>query len=133
MLDTNLILVLAIIVIAMGLFISGKLRVDLIALCVLVALLVLGLVSTDQALYGFTNPATATIAAVFIVSAGLAGYPLYRFGNEEQRQRFVVPVAGGENQSISLLHMMMTVLVLLRSLVLVQSEEFIWILLVISI
>ncbi len=69
--DINLILLLAIIVIAMGLFISGKLRVDLIALCVLVALLLFGLINTDQALYGFTNPATATIAAVFIVSAGL--------------------------------------------------------------
>ena len=57
--DINLILLLAIIVIAMGLFISGKLRVDLIALCVLVALLLLGLINTDQALYGFTNPATA--------------------------------------------------------------------------
>jgi len=70
--DTDFILVIAIIVIAMGLFISGKLRVDIIALCVLVVLLVLGLIRTDQALYGFTNPATATIAAIFIVSAGLA-------------------------------------------------------------
>jgi di/tricarboxylate transporter len=69
--DINIIFLLAIIVIAMGLFISGKLRFDLIALCVLVALLVLGLIRTDQALYGFANPATATIAAIFIVSAGL--------------------------------------------------------------
>ena len=29
-------------------------------------------------------------------SIGLAGYPLYEFGTEEQRQRFVVPVAKGE-------------------------------------
>jgi len=69
--DINIILLLAIIVITIGLFISGKLRIDLIALCVLAALVLLGLISTDQALYGFTNPATATIAAVFIVSAGL--------------------------------------------------------------
>ena len=72
MLDINLILVLVIIIVAMGLFISGKLRVDLIALCVLIALLVLGLIRTDQALYGFANPATATIAAMFVISAGLA-------------------------------------------------------------
>ena len=39
---------------------------------------------------------SAAVAVILIVSAGLAGYPLYRFGNEEQRQRFVVPVAGGE-------------------------------------
>lgn len=69
--DTSLIILLAIIVITIGLFISGKLRIDLVALCVLAALVLLGLISTDQALYGFANPATATIAAVFIVSAGL--------------------------------------------------------------
>jgi di/tricarboxylate transporter len=69
--DINVIFLLAIIVITIGLFISGKLRIDLIALCVLAALVLLGLISTDQALYGFTNPATATIAAVFVVSAGL--------------------------------------------------------------
>lgn len=71
MADVNLILILAIIVIAMGLFISGKLRVDIIALCVLVALLLTGLIRPDQAIYGFTNPATATIAAMFVLSAGM--------------------------------------------------------------
>ena len=65
-------MVLAIIVVAMGLFISGKLRVDIIALCVLVALLLSGLIRPDQAIYGFTNPATATIAAMFVLIAGLA-------------------------------------------------------------
>lgn len=69
--DINLIMVLAIIAVAMGLFISGKLRVDLVALCVLAALLVLGLIRPDQALYGFANQATATVAAMFVLSAGL--------------------------------------------------------------
>ena len=71
MVDTNLIAVLVIIVVAMGLFISGKFRVDLVAICVLAALILSGLISVDQALYGFTNPATATIAAMFVISAGL--------------------------------------------------------------
>ena len=39
---------------------------------------------------------SAAVGIILIVSAGLAGYPLYRFGSEEQRQRFVVPVAKGE-------------------------------------
>ena len=38
----------------------------------------------------------ASTATVYFVTAGLAGQPLYMFGNEEQRQRFVVPVARGE-------------------------------------
>lgn len=38
----------------------------------------------------------ASTATIYFVTAGLAGQPLYRAGNEEQRQRFVVPVARGE-------------------------------------
>lgn len=87
--DINLIMVLAVVAVAMGLFISGKLRVDLIALCVLLALLVLGLIKTDQALVGFTNPATATIAAMFVLSAGLV-----RTGSVQWLARQLDRVAG---------------------------------------
>ena len=38
----------------------------------------------------------AATSVIYLASAGLAGKPLYRFGNEEQRRRFVVPVAKGE-------------------------------------
>ena len=38
----------------------------------------------------------AATSTIYSTSAGLAGQPLYRFGNEEQRQRFVVPIAKGE-------------------------------------
>jgi len=38
----------------------------------------------------------ASTGTIYFVTAGLAGQPLYKFGNEEQRQRFVVPVAKGE-------------------------------------
>ena len=38
----------------------------------------------------------ASTAAIYFVTAGLAGQPLYFAGNEGQRQRFVVPVAHGE-------------------------------------
>ena len=67
----NIVLSLAIVVLMTALFISGKFRIDLIAIGVLVALLVLGLIDVSQALYGFANQATATIAAMFVLSAGL--------------------------------------------------------------
>ena len=69
--DTEIILCLAIVVIMMALFISGKFRIDLIAIGVLIALLVLDLIDASQALSGFANQATATIAAMFVLSAGL--------------------------------------------------------------
>jgi butyryl-CoA dehydrogenase len=38
----------------------------------------------------------ASAAIIINGSIGLAGVPLYKYGNEEQRQRFVVPIAKGE-------------------------------------
>ncbi len=64
-------LVLLITASSMALFISEKLRVDAIAILVLVSLTLLDLVSPSQALSGFSNPATITVAAMFILAAGL--------------------------------------------------------------
>jgi len=38
----------------------------------------------------------ASTGIIYLVTAGLAGKPIYQFGNEEQRQRFTVPIAKGE-------------------------------------
>lgn len=62
---------LIIVVLMMTLFMSGRFRIDLIAIGVLVVLLIFGLIDTDQALSGFANQATGTIAAMFIISAAL--------------------------------------------------------------
>ncbi|MFC1905534.1 SLC13 family permease [Chloroflexota bacterium] len=67
----SLILTLIVLVATIGLFISGRLRPDLIAISALIALVILGLISPDQSLYGFANQATITIGAMFIVSMGL--------------------------------------------------------------
>jgi butyryl-CoA dehydrogenase len=40
--------------------------------------------------------ACASTSIVYLVTAGLAGKPILKFGSEEQRQRFTVPVARGE-------------------------------------
>lgn len=69
--NMNLILTIVVLVAAISLFISGRLRSDLIAICTLIALLVLGLISPEQSLTGFASQATITIGAMFIVSMGL--------------------------------------------------------------
>lgn len=61
----------AIIVVAMAMFASEKVRVDLVALIVLGALVVLGIVSPVEALSGFSNEATVTVAAMFALSLGI--------------------------------------------------------------
>lgn len=65
-------LTFAILVAVIVLFISERLRVDLIALLVLGTLAITGLVTPAEALSGFSNPAVVTVWAVFILSGGLS-------------------------------------------------------------
>lgn len=69
----QIVLVLGIALATMALFLSEKLRMDIVALLVLVSLPLLGLVTPAQALGGFSNPATITVAAMFVLAAGLQG------------------------------------------------------------
>lgn len=65
-------LTLTILGLAVLLFVTEKLRVDLVALMVLGALALTGLITPDQALAGFSNPAVVTVWAIFILSGGLS-------------------------------------------------------------
>ncbi len=62
---------LAVVLGAMALFASEKLRIDLVALLVLAALVILGIISPVEALSGFSNEATVTVAAMFALSLGI--------------------------------------------------------------
>ncbi|NIO61865.1 MAG: SLC13 family permease, partial [Gammaproteobacteria bacterium] len=73
----------------MAFFITGELRVDVIALGVLVVLIGLGLIKANQSLHGFASPATATVAAMFVLSAGLV-----RTGLVEWLARHIDGLAG---------------------------------------
>ncbi len=64
-------LVLGILAISLILFVSEVIRMDLVALLVLCALAVTGLVTTDEAFAGFSNSAVITVWAMFILSEGL--------------------------------------------------------------
>ncbi len=58
-------------VVAVVLFASGRLRLDLVALLILVGLALSGLVTPAEAVSGFANPATVTVLAMLILAAGL--------------------------------------------------------------
>ncbi len=63
--------VFAIVVAALVLFFTEWVRNDIVALLVLLAVALTGLVSPREALSGFSNPAVITVWAVFILSGGL--------------------------------------------------------------
>lgn len=67
----EIVMVLAILAGAVACFATERLPVDLVALLVLCALLGSGILTPEQAVSGFSNTATVTVAAMFVLSAGL--------------------------------------------------------------
>lgn len=54
------------------LFVTERLRVDLVALIAMALVLVTGIVSPYQGIAGFSNSATVTVGALFVLTAGLS-------------------------------------------------------------
>jgi di/tricarboxylate transporter len=98
---TDNFLVLGILAIAVVLFVSEKLRVDVVAMTVLVALVLTGLVTVEEAFSGFASPAVITVWAVFIVSGGLT-----RSGVADLIARLVVRLAGRSQLRLTVLIML---------------------------
>ena len=67
----EIVLVLIILGASVVLFASEKVRVDVVSMMVLLALLLTGLLTTEEAFSGFSNPAVITVWAIYIVSASL--------------------------------------------------------------
>ncbi len=70
--DLHQFLFLLILAGALYLFISERLRVDVTAMIVLLALVVSGVLKADKALSGFASEPAIIVAAVFVISGGLA-------------------------------------------------------------
>jgi len=99
----DIIIVLSILGLAVLLFASERLRVDVVALLVLIALVLTGLVTPEQAVSGFSNPAVITVWAVFILSGGLTvtgvaqrlGSGISSVGGNDTRLIVVLMLAAG--------------------------------------
>ncbi|MFM7716502.1 MAG: SLC13 family permease [Microcystis sp.] len=68
---TPIILTLTVLVVALVAFVAEWLPVDLTALCVAIVLILLGLVTPEEGIAGFSNSATVTVMAMFVLSAGI--------------------------------------------------------------
>jgi len=69
--DYQLIITIAVIICAMIFFATELLSIDLVALCVMVVWVVAGILSPEESFAGFSNSATLTVAAMFILSDAL--------------------------------------------------------------
>ena len=68
----DIFLTLAIVVLAFICFIGEWLPIDITAIAVMVLLMTVGLVTPQEGVSGFSNSATITVMAMFIISAGIA-------------------------------------------------------------
>lgn len=68
---SKIFLTLSVVVAALIAFIFEWFPVDITALIIAVVLIVLGLVTPDEGISGFSNSATITVMAMFILSAGI--------------------------------------------------------------
>ncbi len=92
---------LTILGLAVLLFVTERIRVDVVALMVMVSLALSGLVSPAEALSGFSNLAVVTVWAVLILSAGLS-----RTGVADIVGRQVLRLAGASEARLTLVIML---------------------------
>ncbi len=88
-------IVIAVLIVALFGFASQRIRVEIVAMSVLVILTLTGLVTVSEALSGFSNPAVITVGAVLVVSAGLL-----RTGVAGALGRGILQVAGSSEARI---------------------------------
>ncbi|QQS36278.1 MAG: sodium-coupled transporter [Ignavibacteriales bacterium] len=69
--NVEMIIVFAVIAGAIILFVTEKLPVDMTALIVMAVLLLTGIISAEEGISGFSNQATITVGAMFVVSEAL--------------------------------------------------------------
>lgn len=122
-------LVVGILLTAVILFISEKVRVDVVALGVVVLLMLTGILTTSEALAGFSSTAVLTIGALFIVGggvmntglAGTIGRRILTISGSDERRLIVVLMT-----AVALLSMFMsdtgTVAVLLPAVIVLAKN-----------
>src|SRR5215510_1799348 len=90
--------------VALPLIVTNRLRPDLVALLVLLALSMTGIIPPDQALAGFSRPAVLTIVGLFVITAALEHTGVVQWladrlahlrGGNERRMIAVFMGAGG--------------------------------------
>jgi len=117
-------IVLVILVAAIIMFVTERIRVDIVALMVLVSLTLTGLITPAEALSGFANLAVVTVWAVLILSAGLArtgvasiiGRPMLKLGGGSEARliamiMILVGVLSGFMNDIGVAALMLPVVV----------------------
>lgn len=97
---------LIVLLVASLMFAIGKIRSDIIALCALLALLLSGVLTTEEALAGFSNPVVIMMVGLFVV-----GGAVLRTGLARKASQHVMRFAHGSETVLFLLVMLTTAVI----------------------
>ncbi len=97
---------LAILIVSCFFFMSGKVRSDIVALCALLALLVFGILTPDEALSGFSSSVVVMMVGLFVVGAGI-----FRTGLAKMISSRILRIGGKNENVLFVLVMLVTALI----------------------
>ena len=102
----NMIATIIILLISAALFVSGRFRSDMVALCALLALLLCQILTPTEALAGFSNSTVIMMVGLFIVGGGI-----FQTGLAKMIGGQVIKLAGTSQTRLFLLVMLVTALI----------------------
>ena len=94
---------IVILLVSVGFFISGKVRSDIVALCALVALMLLGILTPDEALAGFSSNVIIMMVGLFVV-----GGAIFQTGLAKMISSRLMKLAGNSETRLFVLVMLVT-------------------------
>ncbi len=95
-----------ILVITVILFISGRIRADIVALCALTAMILLGILTPEEALSGFSSTVVIMMVGLFVV-----GGAILQTGLAKAASQRIMKLAAGSETRISLLVIIVTAVI----------------------
>ena len=101
--DTNILIVFAIIILAAAFFVWGKVRSDIVALCALILLMMTGILTPEEGLSGFSNSVVIMMACLFVVGGGI-----FQTGLARMISTKILALAGGSELKLFVLVMLVT-------------------------
>lgn len=94
---------LIILVVSAMLFVSGRLRSDLVAVCAALSLVLTGVLTPEEALTGFANPIVAMMVGLFVVGGGI-----FSTGLAKKMSTGILSLAGTSETRLLVLLMLTT-------------------------
>lgn len=94
---------IAVLLVSVALFINGKIRSDIVALCSLVALLLMNVLTPEEALAGFSNNVVIMMIGLFVV-----GGAIFQTGLAKMISSKLMKLAGTSETKLFLLVMLVT-------------------------